>query len=626
MKEVWFYYLTINLLIFVTNVRSIFFINKLPWYIEQDRVNSVNLWPDKFYSNPMITDYDFIIVGAGPAGCVLANRLTENPKWRVLLLEAGREDTIIHRIPIMAGFLQATETSWDYTTEPQDGVCLGMKDQRCGYPRGKGIGGSSLINYMIYNRGNKEDFNTWNITNPGWSYDDVLPYFKKSERTNMKELENSSYHGRTGAINVEDVSHRTKMARAFVKGSMQTGYASVDYNGESQIGTSFVQANTLFGRRHSAATAYLEPIKYKRSNLHIISSARVTKVLIDPATKRAYGVKFAKDKKYYEIKAKKEVILSAGAFNSPQLLMLSGIGPADHLKEINVPLIKNLPVGQTMYDHMSHFGPTFIVNTTSNSIHTQTLLTWENYMLFKQGRGPFVMIGGVEALTFMKTTNSQMPKSVPDIELIFVGGTLASDEGTGLRQGMKITDELYNAVYKPLEDPNIDAFSILVMLFHPRSKGNMKLKDNNPFHWPKFYPNFFQDPEDVEAILQGIKETIRISKTPAMQRINTRLHDIPIPSCAHLTFGTDDYWRCSIRTFSCTLHHQVSTCKMGLESDPTSVVNHKLQVHGIRRLRVVDTSVIPEPPSAHTNAISVMIGEKAADMIKNKYDRSTKVK
>uniref|UniRef100_A0A1B0D7W4 Glucose-methanol-choline oxidoreductase N-terminal domain-containing protein n=1 Tax=Phlebotomus papatasi TaxID=29031 RepID=A0A1B0D7W4_PHLPP len=563
-----------------------------------------------------VKEYDFIIVGSGPAGCVLANRLSENPNWKILLLEAGGLETIAHDVPLITAYLQSTASNWGYTTEPEPGVCWGMNDQRCAFPRGKVLGGTSSINYMIYNRGNRRDFDRWaQEGNYGWSYADVLPYFKKSERSMLKGLENSPYHNRRGNLNVEYVPYRTPSVRAFIKGARQLGYRKVDYNGESQVGTSFVQANTFRGVRHSAASAFLRPIMKTRTNLKILIQTRVTKILIDPETKVAYGVEYVRNKKTRQAFATREVIVSAGTFNSPQLLMLSGVGPEDHLRELDIPVLENLPVGKTMYDHMSHAGLVFLVNTTGYTVYTNRI----NLFHIKQylvGRGPFTMIGGVEALTFYKSPNSRDPPDWPDAEIITLGGSLASDEGTGVARGMNIRKDIYDAVFKPLETLPTDHWSAFIMQFRPKSYGQIRLQDKNPFHWPKFYPNYFQHEEDLEILLEATKETIRIAQTPAMRAIGTRIWDAPLPNCAHLHFGTDNYWRCSIRTLSATLHHQVSTCRMGPTWDRSTVVDPELRVHGIRRLRVADNSIIPHPITGHTNAVSFMIGEKCADMIK----------
>lgn len=566
--------------------------------------------------------YDFIIVGAGPAGCVLANRLSENPNWSVYLIEAGGTENILHRVPAMANFLQGTHSNWGYKSEPQKHACFGMRNNECALPRGKILGGTSSINFMIYNRGNRRDFDRWAAAgNPGWSYKDVLPYFLKSENANLAGLEHSPYHNHSGPLSVQDVGYRSPFVHAFVKGAQQAGHRKTDYNGESQMGVSYVQATTRKNFRHSAFSAYIEPIRQQRKNLHILTLARVTRVLIDAKTKKAYGVELVYQYKRYKIYARKEVILSSGAFNSPQLLMLSGVGPADNLKAIGVPIIKELPVGKLLYDHMCHFGPTFLTNTTGKALYTAyiTPTVVKNYLA---GDRTSILgtIGGVESLTFMKIPGSNEPADMPDIELITVGGSLASDDGTGLKEGANFKDEIYNTVYKPIALTRKDHFSFLVMQFHPKSVGRLWLHNRNPLEWPRINPKYFYNQHDIEELLAGIKEAIRITKTPAMQRYGTRIHDIPVPGCEHLTFGTDDYWRCSIRTMSYTLHHQVATCRMGRATDPTTVVNFQLKVHGIGKLRVVDTSIIPFPPTAHTNAASFMIGEKAADMIRDDWN------
>lgn len=560
--------------------------------------------------------YDFIVVGAGAAGCTLANRLSENPNWRVLLLEAGGTENPFHQIPVMAAFLQGTHSNWNYRSEPQKLACFGMNDNKCALPRGRVLGGTSSINYMIYNRGNRRDFDRWaEYGNKGWSYKEVLPYFLKSEDANLHGLRNSKYHNVSGPLSVEDVGYRTKIVNSWVKAANQAGHKSTDYNGESQLGVSFVQATTQQGHRFSAAKAFIEPVR-NRPNLQIITFARATKILINNSTKEAYGVEYEFNGVVYKAKARREVILSSGAFNSPQLLMLSGIGPSDNLNAIEVPIIKELPVGKILYDHMCHFGPTIILNTKGNSLDIRAIKISDvtNY-LFKRP-SQLSIIGGVEALAFAKVPQSSEPADFPDVELIFVSGSFASDLGTGLKQGANLRDDVYNKVYKPLESTREDHYSTLIMQFHPKSQGRIWLHNRNPYEDVKIDPKYYSNSEDVEFLLSGIKESIKIMKQPAMQKFGARLHNIPLPGCRNYEFGSDDYWRCSIRTLSYTLHHQVATCRMGPASNPTTVVDERLRVHGIKRLRVADTSIIPFPPTAHTNAAAFMIGEKAADMIK----------
>ncbi|XP_037935904.1 glucose dehydrogenase [FAD, quinone]-like [Teleopsis dalmanni] len=563
--------------------------------------------------------YDFIIIGGGSAGCTLANRLTENPNWNVYLIEAGGVESLMHLVPALANYMQQTHSNWGYKSVPQKKACFGMRDKKCSLPRGKVLGGTSSLNYMIYNRGNRYDFDRWAAAgNIGWSYNEVLPYFLKSERAKLAGLENSPYHNRTGPMSVEDVSFRTKFVQAYVKGAQEAGHRYTDYNGQTQMGVSYVQANTKNGRRNSAYRAFIEPIRNARKNLHIINFAKVTKLLINPITKETTGVEYIYQNKYYRAYASREVILSAGSFNTPQLLMLSGVGPADNLKAVGIPIIKELPVGKNLYDHMCHFGPTFLTNTTDNPLTTVEIHP-ENIRKFISGDAttPFSSIGGVEALTFAKAPNFGGPADLPDYEIVTVAGSLASDEGTAIKESANIKDEIYNKVYRQLTRQ--DHFTVLIMHFHPISTGRVWLRSRNPLDWPVIDPNYFDKRQDVEVLLAGIKDAIRISKTNAMQKIGTRIHTVPLPGCEQYKFGSDEYWRCSIHTMSYTLHHQVGTCRMGPVNDGTAVVSSELNVHGIQRLRVVDASVIPFPPTAHTNAATVMIAEKAADLIKSTW-------
>lgn len=467
---------------------------------------------------------------------------------------------------------------------------------------------------MIYNRGHRNDYDRWAaLGNVGWSYKDVLPYFLRSEHATLKKYRDTPNHSTKGELNVEFNRHPTIIGEAFVNSNKFLGQKEIDYNSGENLGVGYMQANTKNGVRHTAYRAFIKPVLH-RPNLHIMLATRATKILIDPHTKVAYGVDLIRNRRRITVKARKEVILSAGTFHSPQLLMLSGIGLSQELAYHGIPLIEELPVGQYLSDHLCHYGTVFLLNSTGNSVRLDSIFKPQDLRSFLNGRGPYTTIGGIEAMSFIKTKASD----VPDIEILSLSASFHSDYSLSAR-GIRLRREIYDTVYKPLKRSRFDVFTALTMLFHPKSIGYMKLRNANPLSRPKLFHNFLQHPDDVETMLEGIKFSIRLIHTPPFQRLGARLHAIPLPPCAHIHFGSDDYWRCSIRTISSTLHHQIGTCRMGPRSDPMAVVSPELKVHGIERLRVVDTSVVPESPTGHTNAVSYMIGEKAADLIKDEW-------
>lgn len=482
----------------------------------------------------------------------------------------------------------------------------GSKEGRCGFPRGKALGGTSVINGMLYTRGTKEDFDHWvEIGNYGWGYDDVvLPAFKKSERARLKFYHKPEFHNTTGYLSVVHNLYQTPIAQAFIDGHKAMGLDEIDYNADQNVGVAHLQANTMKGKRQSAYKAFIEPF-LKRKNLHIMLNTRVTKVLIDRITRDAYGVELLRKKRRQKIVARREVILSAGSFHSPQLLMLSGIGPKKDLERIGVPLIQDLPVGKEMHDHISFPGLLFVTNVTNVNaplLEFRTLLRVFGDYFKEMGFG--TTPNGVEALSFIKTPTSNAvlrnPR-LPDVELILLSLVPHTDNGHAVRESERMEKWLYDAVYKPLEGDTHQSFLVVLSLLHPKSVGYMELKDRNIFSAPRFFANFYKEPIDVEIMLEAVKFVFQMIQTEPFQKLGTKIHDLPIPTCAHHGFGSDDYWRCAIRTWCVSLHHQVATCKMSASDDATGIVSPELKVYGVKRLRVIDTSIIPESTTSHTS-------------------------
>lgn len=370
------------------------------------------------------------------------------------------------------------------------------------------------------------------------------------------------------------------------------------------------------GHRLSAAKAFLHPHK-RRRNLHILTAAHATKVLIAQQNKRAYGIEYIRNGKTFRARCRREVILSAGPLESPKLLMLSGVGPKEHLEYFNIPVLMNLRVGRTLYDHISFPGVIFHLNTTNASLSENKIATVSNLVQWTQyGDGLFTTPSLIEALGYIKTSFSEDAEYIPDIELIDLGGSIASDSGA-MSKGMSINQYHYDRYFGSLNGK--DTWSIIPSLLHPKSKGYLELRDIHPFSNPKIHNNYLTNPKDVAALIEGIKYGIKLGQSKPFQKYNPQLHYPVYPDCKDITPGSDEYWECTLRTFTVSQNHQTGTCKMGPPSDTDAVVDPELRVYGIGGLRVVDSSIIPRTISSYSTALGVMIGEKAADLIKNTW-------
>ncbi|XP_066580966.1 glucose dehydrogenase [FAD, quinone] [Prorops nasuta] len=568
-------------------------------------------------------EYDFIVIGGGSAGSVVVNRLTENPQWDVLLLEAGGPETEITDVPILSLYLHKSKIDWKYRTQPQDSACQAMVDQRCCWTRGKVLGGSSVLNTMLYIRGNRRDFDQWeSFGNEGWGYKDILHYFKKSEDQRNPYLANNRYHKTGGYLTVQDAPYNTPLGVAFLQAGEEMGYDIVDVNGDQQTGFAFYQYTMRRGARCSTAKAFVRPIQL-RQNFHLSLWSHVTKILIDPKTKRTYGVEFVKEGKKQRVYAKKEVILSAGAINSPQLLMLSGIGPSEHLRELGIPVLYDSPgVGQNLQDHIAVGGLAFLIDYQISVVMDRLVNINSALRYAITEDGPLTSSVGLEAVGFISTKYANQSDDWPDIEFMLTSSSTNSDGGTHVKVAHGLTDEFYNEVFGKIN--NHDVFGVFPMMLRPKSRGFIKLKSKNPLEYPLMYHNYLTHPDDVNVLREGVKAAIAFGETSTMKRFGARFHSKPVPNCKHLPLFTDDYWNCLIRQYTMTIYHMSCTAKMGPPTDPMAVVDPQLRVYGVSGLRVIDASIMPTITNGNINAPVIMIGEKGSDMVKQLWQTRQK--
>ncbi|CAB0041580.1 unnamed protein product [Trichogramma brassicae] len=565
--------------------------------------------------------FDFVVIGAGSAGATVASRLSEIEDASVLLLEAGVRENLLMDVPVLVNYLQFSDKiNWKYQTEPAGKqYCAGMSDQRCNWPRGKVMGGSSVLNYMIATRGNRLDYDHWaSLGNDGWSFDELLPYFRKLERSSVDAEPEAGLRGGSGPVTLQNPPFHTPLAEAFLRAGEEMGYPSgVDYNGRGQVGFAYIQASMNNGTRMSSNRAYLRPARH-RNNLCVSRQSHVERLLVDPSSKRAYGVEFAKAGRRLRVRSRKEIVLSAGAIGSAQLLMLSGIGPADHLRRMNIDLVQDAPVGENLMDHIAYGGLVFLVDQPVAISTTDLIDPTQPYLadFLQNYTGPLTVPGGCEALAFLDVDRPNDLRAYPNIELLFIGASIVSD--FFFHRNVNISKEHWKATFSSVAGRY--SWTIFPMIMRPKSRGRILLRSKNPYAKPRIYANYLDDPEDVRVMVEGIRSAIQVSKTKAMQRFKSRLHDVPVYGCENFIYDSDAYWECALRTYTFTIYHHSGTCKMAPSNDSTGVVNPRLQVKGIKGLRVADASIMPTIMTGHTNIPTIMIGEKLADLVKEDWD------
>ncbi|CAH0558872.1 unnamed protein product [Brassicogethes aeneus] len=557
--------------------------------------------------------WDFIICGAGAAGPVLANRLSEVTGWNVLILEAGGLPDNSTDMPALAIQNMVSDFNWGFFSVPQTKSCRGYQESRCPYARGRGLGGSTLINGCMLSRPNVKDLDNLGAVAPGWSYSDMLPYMIKSENLTINRDDapiNPDYHKTGGEFPTQFNSNNNSRTRGFYNACKDLGYSIIDYNSPQQVGCSPIQFNIKEGKRWDTGKAFILSLNEARQNLKVMTYSYVTKIDIDPISKNATGVIFSYQNQLYRAKANLEVIVSSGTFQSAQLLMLSGVGPKEHLQDLGITLISDLPVGKNLRDHVS-----MTILGNHNQTDDNYKLHQDDIIDYINGFGRLTSLQGISALTWFPT-KYQTDKTWPDIEFILIPFILTTVliSNAPRYTALSLIEQFSGAQLDPVF-LGYYAFTLT------KSVGTVTLASSDPYDYPLIDPNLFDDPMDIEALYEGFLGVLALLNTPSMKAINARLAGLQIPECGLYDESSKEYWLCAFKYLGFPTYHPVGTCSMGLDSR-TAVVDPNLKVYGVNNLRVCDASIFPFPFSHHPMVITIAAAEKLSDIIKANYNKT----